>query len=567
MDTDPSTALRTSLLKRLLARDEGQFLEFKSVYERPDGVRFKRRKATDVVRDIAETLSAMANADGGTLLLGVEDDKTITGVDYPDDKLALFHQATQNLLQPPLKSRLAEFSYEGHLVLAFEVAPSPVPHQLTDGRYLLRVRDQNMPFPADQIATLKSAKASGQYERQFVHAARFEDLDPDLLALFARHLDTSRPVEEILYRDYSLIDFHNGQPRLTLAALLLFARAPLRWHPRCGIDFVKFEGTERRYGPELNVVRRARIEYPLFSLIDEAFVLIREHVRERTVLHDLFFVERFEYPTFVWQEAIINAVAHRDYSLAGTPIEVWMFDDRLEVRSPGELPGPVTLERLLRRERTHFSRNPLLVRVLTDLGYMRDLGEGIPRMFEVMEQSYLRPPEFHQDGFMFQVTLRNTPIYDLQTQRWLQQFAEYPLNQRQQRILAYAYQHGNAFTNRAYQKVSEVDRDLAYREIQEMIKVGIVTRSAGRYGRTYLIVEPSEPFPVPEDLQAIADTLSEKGCVANEDLRALWGVSRFVAWKRVKELVEEGFLRQEGEKSGTRYYPTKRLEDLLAQRS
>jgi len=546
----------TELLNRLLARDEGQFLEFKSAYQRPGGVGFKRRKAAEVARDIAETLSAMANADGGTLLLGVEDDKAVTGVDYPDDKLALFRQATQNLLRPPLKARLTELDHEGRRVLAFEVYPSPVPHQLSDGRYLLRARDQNMPFPADQIAALKSTKASGQYERQSVHEAHFEDLDPGLLTKFAQRLNDTRPVEEILYRDYRLIDFHNGRPRLTLAALLLFARDPLRYHPRCGIDFVKFEGTERRYGPDLNVVRRARIEHPLFRLIDEAFVLIREHVRERTVLHDLFFVERFEYPAFAWQEAIINAIAHRDYSLTGASIEVWMFDDRLEVRSPGELPGPVTLERLLRRERTHFSRNPLLVRVLTDLGYMRDLGEGIPRMFEVMEKSYLRPPEFVQDGFMFQVTLRNAPIYDLQTQKWLGQFADYPLHQRQRRILAYARQHGNAFTNRVYQKVSEVDRDLAYREIQEMIRMGIVARPSGRYSRTYFVVEPSAPLPIPEELTSIADILSSQGYVVNKDLRAAWGVSRFVAWKRAKKLVGEGFLRQEGEKSGTRYYPT-----------
>jgi len=555
----------TELLKRLLARDEGQFLEFKSAYDRPGGVCFKRRKATEVTWDIAETLSAMANADGGTLLLGVEDDKTVTGVDYPDDKLALFRQATQNLLRPPLKARLTELDHEGRRILAFEVDPSPVPHQLSDGRYLLRVRDQNLPFPADQIAALKSAKASGQYERQFVHEARFDDLDPDLLARFAQRLGDPRPIEEILYHDYRLIDFHNGRPRMTLAALLLFARDPLRWHPRCGIDFVKFEGTERRYGPDLNVVRRARIEYPLFELIDEAFALIKEHVRERTVLHDLFFVERFEYPAFAWQEAIINAVAHRDYSLTGASIEVWMFDDRLEVRSPGELPGPVTLERLLRRERTHFSRNPLLVRVLTDLGYMRDLGEGIPRMFEVMERSYLRPPEFCQDGFMFQVTLHNTPIYDLQTQHWLQQFADHPLNQRQRRILAYARQHGNAFTNRAYQKVNEVDRDLAYREIQEMIRLGIVTRSSGRYSRTYSVVEPSTAKPIPDDLTPILDILSTQGYVTNKDLREVWGVSRFVAWKQVSRLVEEGFLQQKGERKGTKYYPTDRLKALLAQ--
>jgi len=336
--------MNTDLLNRLLVRDEGQFLEFKSAYERPDGTRLKRRKATDVAWDIAETLSAMANADGGTLLLGVEDNKTVTGVDYPDDKLALFRQATYNLLQPPLSARLTEAPHEKGVVWAFEVGPSPVPHQLSDGRYLLRVQDQNLPFPADQIAALKRAKANGQYERQFVHEARFEDLDRELLSRFAERLEDSRPVEEILYRDYRLIDYHNGRPRLTRAALLLFAQDPLRWHPRCGIDFVKFEGTERKHGAELNVVRRARIEYPLFQLIDQAFGIVKEHVRERTVLHDLFFVERFEYPTFAWQEAIVNAVAHRDYSLTGTPIEVWMFDNRLEVRSPGELPGPVSLE-------------------------------------------------------------------------------------------------------------------------------------------------------------------------------------------------------------------------------
>jgi len=243
-----------------------------------------------------------------------------------------------------------------------------------------------------------------------VHEARLEDLDAALLSQFAQRLGGPRSGEDILYVDYRLIDCQSGRLRLTLAALLL-ARDPLRWHPRCGVDFVKFEGTERRYGADLNIVCRARIECPLFRLIDEAFVLIKEHVRERTVLHDLFFVEQFEYPAFAWQEAIVNTVAHRDYSLTGASIEVWMFDDRLEVRSPGELPGPVTLELLARRERVHFSRNPLLVRVLTDLGYMRDLGEGIPRMFEVMEKSYLRLP-VTQDGFMFQVTLRNTPIYD-----------------------------------------------------------------------------------------------------------------------------------------------------------
>ena len=189
-----------------------------------------------------------------------------------------------------------------------------------------------------------------------------------------------------------------------MAALLLFAKDPTRWHPRAGIDFVKYEGNERQHGTSLNVVKRIRFEAPLVRLIDEAVGRIKEHIRERTILHDLFFRERLEYPTFAWQEALVNAVAHRDYSLAGAPVEVWMFDDHISVRSPGLPPPPVTLEHLRQQKSIHFSRNPLIVRVLADLGYLREMGEGVPRIYQ--GNGNLRPPSarafrrrlhFHRD--------------------------------------------------------------------------------------------------------------------------------------------------------------------------
>ncbi len=125
---------------------------------------------------------------------------------------------------------------------------------------------------------------------------------------------------------------------------------------------------------------------------EKAYETIRLHLRERQRLVDFFFEEKLEYPTFAWQETIVNAVAHRDYRYEGLGIEIWMFDDRLEIRSPGELVEPVTLERLLRQERIHASRNPRIVRVLSDFGYMREQGEGIPRIFEAMERDGLYPP-------------------------------------------------------------------------------------------------------------------------------------------------------------------------------
>ena len=298
-----------------------------------------------------------------------------------------------------------------------------------------------------------------------------------------------RTPRSLLSRTYHLVRGSADRSEISMAALLLFAREPTRWHPRCGIDFVKYEGTERRYGASLNVVKRVRIDRPLWTLVDEAVGRIKEHIRERMVRHDLFFRERLEYPSFAWQEALVNAVGHRDYAITGAEIEFWMFDDRLEVRSPGVLPAPVALDHLNRQQRVHFSRNPLLVRVLSDLGYMREIGEGVPRMFQEMEHNALRPPEFSTEGFLFTVTLRNTPIYDDETLRWLDHFDRSRLSPRQQRLLVYALSHDKLLSSADYQRVADVDRDTAYRDIRGLVNMGILAPVKPK-SRTYRIMEP-----------------------------------------------------------------------------
>ena len=117
------------------------------------------------------------------------------------------------------------------------------------------------------------------------------------------------------------------------------------------------------------------------------------------MLHDLFFRERLEYPTLAGgfsQRGSAPGLWHHRRA-----IEIWMFDDRIEVRSPGLPPPPVTLEQLRQHKSIHFSRNPLIVRVLADLGYLKEMGEGIPRIFQEMEHYGLRSPEFSAEGFLF----------------------------------------------------------------------------------------------------------------------------------------------------------------------
>jgi len=317
----------------VLCQQEGQFFERKSCHDRSKG-RLNLRPVRDVARDIAETLAAMANADGGTLVLGIEDDGTVSGVHYPEDRLRVFRAAPGTHVRPPLRVHVQEGKIEGKPILFFEVDWSMEVHQTTDGRYLLRVDDENVPFPARDIEAMKEGKRRRVTETRFVTEATLADLDLLLVTKLAERQGTPATAEEVLSR-YHLAEGRNGKTALTLAALLLFGKDPRRWHPRCGIDFVKYEGTERRVGADLNIIKRERIEAPLVLLIERVYETIRPHLRERQRLVDLFFEERLEYPTFAWQEAIVNAVAHRDYRYEGLGIEVWMFDDRLEVRSPG----------------------------------------------------------------------------------------------------------------------------------------------------------------------------------------------------------------------------------------
>ncbi|MCX5916925.1 MAG: putative DNA binding domain-containing protein [Deltaproteobacteria bacterium] len=536
----------------VLRQQEGQFFERKSCFDRLKG---KLRPVRAVARDVAETLAAMANSDGGALVIGIENDGTVSGVDYPEDRLKVLRAALKTHMRPPLRARIQEGSLEGKAVMLFEVDWSMDVHQITDGRYLLRVDDKNVPFPARDIEAMKEGKRRRVTETRFIPEASLADLDLPLLNRLAERQGMAASPEEILTR-YRLAEGRNGKTVLTLAALLLFGKDPGRWHPRCGIDFVKYEGAQRRVGAELNIIKRERLEAPLVLLIEKAYETIKPHLRERQRLVDLFFEERLEYPTFAWQEAIINAVAHRDYRYEGLGIEVWMFEDRLEIRSPGELVEPVTLDRLLKRERIHASRNPRIVRVLTDFGYMRDQGEGIPRIFQAMEREGLYPPEIRLEAeAVFTITLKNTVAYRPETLRWLTQFETWGLSGNQKRILASAKEHGGAFTSRHYQDLVGIDIYTASRDIKELIRKNVV-KLPKKGGRVYEIVSsPSTQTKAqkPPEFTAIEPVLKEKGYVKNEDIRRALKVPAISAKRIAHRLVVAGWLSPQGNRRGRRY--------------
>jgi hypothetical protein len=123
----------------------------------------------------------------------------------------------------------------------------------------------------------------------------------------------------------------------------------------------------------------------------------------------------------------VNAVAHRNYAIEGSAIEVLLFPDRVEFRSPGKLPEPLTIDDLKEQRGVHRSRNPLLMRVLRDLGWTRDQGEGMRRIFGAMSQVELHEPELEEVSDTFIVRLSTRSIHDEETQAWIAAYGPYGL--------------------------------------------------------------------------------------------------------------------------------------------
>jgi len=578
MSTTDNALFTEPELRAPLEREEGQFLEFKSLWDLSKDSRrvLDRRRARDLV---AEYVAGFANADGGTLLLGVEDDGTPTGHGYPADAVADLLAVPERRLRPAVRCRSQRVTVAGNEVLVLQVPITAEAIMVEANGFPYRAGDRVLREPQEVINARKEAYRRVGYEQRIRAEATLEDLDLNLAGRFlSGTVFRDRSAEELLAR-YGLIVPRAGTDAVTSAALLLFGKAPgLRWHPRAGIRFFRVAGRERLHGSRRNVEQLARVDPPLAAAIPEAYRLVKDHVRRSEKLHDLFFREMPEYPEFAWQEAIVNAFAHRDYEDQGREIEVWFFEDRMEVKSPGDLIPPVTLDLPRSRQSIHASRHPLIVRLLAETGLMRDEGEGIARMFEEMEAAYLNGPEFALEAVTFSVTLRNEPIFAGVSAEWQATIRCLPLSLAQRRVLV---AHPDSFTNEDYRRLNSVDRDEAYREIQEMVALGVVLppKTPGRGAAYRVACETAEqaarknaedanaknaipsahiggaPAWLAGRAVALLAYFTKHASLKNADYREMFDLGRDAAVREPRRLVQDGYLRMEGERRGSRYLP------------
>jgi ATP-dependent DNA helicase RecG len=429
---------------------------------------------------LAETLVAFANGDGGTIIVGLDERGKPTGRVYPEDVESALRRA-EVLCRPPIHTGWEQVDLAGSSLIAVSVARSAELHSVADGRVVIRMGADNRPLAGDAIRQLAATKSSGEFETEVVPGARRADLDDEVIAEYLakreerqRRRVTAAPDE--LLQEIGALDAR-GQP--TVAGMLLFGRNPQQFLPQTGLVFVKFIGTEPRgEGGLPGYGRREEITGPLARVIEGAWEVIWEEMHVGAVVKGLEREERTEYPPFAVRECLVNAVCHRDYRLKGRRIEIRMFADRMEVISPGGLPGFITVDNLVEE---HFSRNPRLVAGLFQWGYIEELGLGIDRMIEEMTQAGHRPPQFKATPYSFTVSLSN-----VKERRAMPQW-EKAMNERQARALTYLRERGQ-ITNREYQQLCpDVSAETLRLDLADLVDRGAVMRIGAKKGTYYIL--------------------------------------------------------------------------------
>jgi ATP-dependent DNA helicase RecG len=386
---------------------ESHFREFKSALEgKPDNK--KPRLAKLICADIAEALVSFANADGGTILIGVEDDGEITGIPHGQEDINIMLNAVNThvydgqILPINIASKLL---IDGKTILYFSVSKgTTMIYQLPDGRCVKRKDKITMPASADKIHFERQEIKSREFDSQFVDGALVTDLDLSLLHGIADQYLKGLSIERYL-QQIGLAEYSQNGLRLRKAALLLFATDIDKWHARSQVRILKVNGTTLQTGENYNVISDETIKGNVFDLVIKAWEYLRSFLAYKTEFDtNAKFEQKYIYPEDAIREAILNAIAHRDYSIANA-IEVYLYDDRLEIKSPGALISSLTVNNLYELEGSHESRNALIACVLKECKLMRELGEGIKRIFTLMEENKLEKPVLYSNGLWFRITL------------------------------------------------------------------------------------------------------------------------------------------------------------------
>ena len=352
----------------------------------------------------------------GILVIGISDDGTLEGFENYENKDNEILSTLSNFLKtvPDIKSeKLNIINSNGKndfiLILFIETSYNSLIRNFRDEVFLRR-GDSTIKLNDDEIQILKVDRPELSYEDQLVLESSISDIDEEMVNIYKEKIGASdKNYLDILRAKGFLKKAKNGNEYLTNAGVILFAKDPSVIFPCTRIRVVKYEGIYAKTGENLNTIKDESFRLPLYKAIIATQNFIRTQLREFSHLTTEGIFEKIpEYPEFAWIEGLTNAAIHRNYAMQGEHIKIFIFDDRMEIRSPGKLAGLVTLENM---KNVRYARNPKISETMSQLGLVKELNEGVSRIYEEMEKFFLESPKYEiSQGDILKLTLKNNYI-------------------------------------------------------------------------------------------------------------------------------------------------------------
>jgi ATP-dependent DNA helicase RecG len=521
-----------------------------------------------------ETLSAFANhTGGGVILLGLDEGRNfeVAGVgDAHRLQEEISHLAASEM-EPPLRPEFTVEKVDGQTVVAIEVLELPVERKpcfyklagLQKGAYI-RVGNTNRQMSDYEIFGYVSARTQPTFDEEPIPEATIADLNRSKLQSYLRQLKRARPQATYLNQPFERVLAQRriarkvgGVLRPTLAGLLMFGKYPQTFEPQLVITFLQFYGaTETEKTPRgERFLDNRKFEGAIPEVVENAINHVLASIRKSSLIEGLWRRDIPEYPEEAVREAVVNAVAHRDYShfVRGSYIQIRLFADRLEIQSPGGLCGHVTEETL---EVEQSTRNRVLMQLMEDLHLVENRGSGIRAMIEAMRRANLEPPRFQDKRSSFWVTFRNHTLMNPEAIAWLNQFAAYTLNDAQRLALVYS-RNNERMTNGDYRRLNHVDSVAANRELRGLVQAGLLEQHRTRRWAYYTLrgtAKIEAPQLLRADERKILAYVQKHGSISNTECRKLLKVGLQRASKLLKRMREQGVLKREGERRWARYH-------------
>ncbi|MBE1500737.1 ATP-dependent DNA helicase RecG [Amycolatopsis lexingtonensis] len=468
-----------------------------------------KRAAGGLPRSARDTVVAFANTRGGTLILGLDERSgfTATGLADPAKMSSDLAAMCAADVEPPVRPHIGIHDFEGTSVLVAEVPELP-PHLkpcfsrgagMSQGSFV-RVGDGDRKLTSYEVQLLLANRGQPREDEAPVPGTGLADLDATLVTAFLTRLRTRRPyafgeLDDVpaLKRAKALVVADDGAVVAGVGGLLALGSYPQEHFPQLMLTFVHYptaDGSDTATGERFvdNVVA----EGPIPVIVRDALLAVRKNMTRRSVVRGAGRADVWQYPEAALREAIVNALVHRDLSpeARGTQVQVEMYPDRLTVRNPGGLFGPVTEDRL-GEEGISSARNATLLRILEDVplpggthAICENRGSGIRTMINALRAARMSLPEFKNRVSTFSVTFPNHTLLGEETVEWLTSLGEHGLSESQCVGLA-ILRDGGHLDNQTYRAETRVDSRVATQELRDLIARELVVQTGNRRWARY----------------------------------------------------------------------------------